>query len=256
MSLEAGQRAKMHHVCRKLCLEPGQEVFEAGCGWGGLALFMAREYGVRVKAYNISHEQIVFARERAREVGLQDQVEYIEDDYRNIDGRCDVFVSIGMLEHVGVGHYHELGGVIDRVLKPGGSGLIHSIGRNRPQRMNSWIEARIFPGAYPPTLSEMAPIFEAGNFAIQDVENLRLHYAETLRHWRDRFETHHAEVEELYDPYFVRAWRLYLSGSIAAFTCGALQLFQVRFNRAGGNNLPRSRAHLYSGDVAIGFDHG
>lgn len=245
MTLEEAQLAKMHHVCRKLRLKAEDTVVEAGCGWGGFALFMARHYGVRVKAYNISHEQIVFANRRAAETGLKDRVEYIEDDYRNIQGHYDVFVSIGMLEHVGPANYRALGTVIDRCLNDKGRGLIHSIGRNRPLRMSSWIERRIFPGAYPPTLREMMAVFEPFSFSVLDIENLRLHYAKTLQHWLARFEEHGQEVRQLYDETFVRAWRLYLSGSIASFTTGWLQLYQVLFHRAHNNDLPWSRDYLY-----------
>lgn len=245
MELEAAQIAKLHHVCRKLRLQPGETVVEAGCGWGGLARFMARHYGVRVKAFNISHEQVVFARERARQEGLEGRVEYIEDDYRNIEGRYDAFVSVGMLEHVGPEHYRELGGVISRCLQPHGRGLIHSIGRNSPGEMNAWIERRIFPGARPPALSEMMQIFEPYELSVQDVENLRLHYAKTLQHWLARYEANLQRVREMFDEGFVRAWRLYLTGSIASFTTGALQLFQVVFTPPELNALPWSRAHLY-----------
>ncbi|HSH42258.1 MAG TPA: cyclopropane-fatty-acyl-phospholipid synthase family protein [Arenicellales bacterium] len=245
MTIEQSQEAKLHHVCRKLQLKEGDEVIEAGCGWGGLARFMAREYGARVRAYNISHQQIRFARDKAREEGLDGRVEYIEDDYRNARGQCDVFVSVGMLEHVGTANYPALGAVIDKCLRPDGRGLIHSIGRNRPRMMNRWIEKRIFPGAYPPTLKEMAAIFEPYNFSILDVENLRLHYALTLEHWLQRFEDNVAAVRDMFDERFVRAWRLYLTGSIAAFRLGDLQLFQVVFNRGDSNNVPMTREHLY-----------
>lgn len=245
MSLEEAQLAKMHHVCRKLRLQPEETVVEAGCGWGGLALFMAEHYGVKVRAYNISREQIVHARERLAAAGLAGRVEYVEDDYRNIADRYDAFVSVGMLEHVGPAHYHQLGKVIDRCLKDGGRGLIHSIGRNHPAPMNAWIEKRIFPGAYPPTLREMMEVFEPEGFSILDVENLRLHYARTLAHWLGRFDAHAERIRDSYDEAFVRAWRLYLTGSIAAFEVGALQLFQVVFTRAENNQLPWSRTHLY-----------
>jgi cyclopropane-fatty-acyl-phospholipid synthase len=249
MTLEESQTAKLHHVCRKLQLKPGQTVVEAGCGWGGLARFMAKHYGVTVKAYNISREQLRYAREEAEKQGLSDKVKYIEDDYRNIRGSYDVFVSIGMLEHVGTRDYTELGDVIDRCLKPDGRGLIHTIGRNLAGPMNAWIERRIFPGAYPPTLREMMDIFEPHRFSIQDVENLRLHYARTLEHWLDRYEENVDTVRGMFDEEFVRAWRLYLSGSIAAFTTGELQLFQVVFNRAQNNDLPWSRTYLYDQDA-------
>lgn len=245
VSLEQAQRAKMDYVCRKLRLHPGESVVEAGCGWGALARHMARHYGVRVKAFNISHAQIGYARRRAKEEGLDAQVEYIEDDYRNISGRFDVFVSVGMLEHVGRSHYRDLGRVIDRALGPAGRGLIHSIGQDEPIEISRWIRRRIFPGAYPPTVREMVAILEPQAFSVLDVENLRLHYALTLRHWLDRFDAAADTVRRMFDERFVRAWRLYLAGSTAAFLTGGLQLFQVVFTRHGVNEIPWTRAGLY-----------
>lgn len=246
ITLEQAQVAKMHHVCRKLRLQPGETVAEAGCGWGALALHMAREHGARVRAFNVSREQIAWARERARREGLGGLVEFVEDDYRNITGRYDAFVSVGMLEHVGREHYRELGRVIDRSLTATGRGLLHSIGRNRPAPLHRWIEQRIFPGAYPPTLREMMEVLEPHDFSVLDVENLRLHYARTLEHWLERFEKASEQVREMFDERFVRAWRLYLAGSIAGFTTGNLQLFQVLFSRPRLNAVPWTRAHLYS----------
>ena len=248
MTLEAAQRAKMDHVCRKLRLKPGDHVVEAGCGWGGLARHMARHYGANVRAYNISHQQVLYAREKTRAAGLDGRVEYVEDDYRNIAGEYDVFVSVGMLEHVGRDHYRDLGRVIDTCLTGTGRGLIHSIGRNKAEPMNAWIERRIFPGGYPPTLREMMEIFEPNDLAVLDVENLRLHYARTLEHWLGRFERNAERVEEMFDVNFTRAWRLYLGGSIAGFTAGTLQLFQVAFARDANNDLPWSREHLYQSE--------
>jgi cyclopropane-fatty-acyl-phospholipid synthase len=172
-------------------------------------------------------------------------VEYVLDDYRNIDGEYDVFVSVGMLEHVGKRDYITLGKVIDGCLKPEGRGLVHSIGRISPGPMNAWIERRIFPGAYPPSLQEMMDIFEPYSLSILDVENLRLHYAKTLEHWLQRFEQHSEAIQQMMDEEFVKAWRLYLAGSIAAFRVGELQLYQVLFTRNTNNDLPWSRSHLY-----------
>jgi cyclopropane-fatty-acyl-phospholipid synthase len=245
MTLEAAQRAKMDHVCRKLRLRPGQRVIEAGFGWGGFALHMARHYGVNVRAFNISSEQVRYAREWAAREGLDGRVEFVEDDYRDIRGHCDAFVSVGMLEHVGVENYAALGRVIARCLSANGLGLIHTIGRNAPGRMNGWIERRIFPGAYPPSLGEMMAIFEPLRFSVLDVENLRLHYAQTLRDWRARYTAHRDTVRALYDETFARAWDLYLAGSIAAFNTGSLQLYQVVFARGTNNDLPATRSDLY-----------
>lgn len=251
-SLEEAQLAKLDHVCRKLALEPGERVVEAGCGWGALALHMAERYGVRVRAFNISHEQIRYAREQARRRGLSDRVEFVEDDYRSIRGRYDAFVSVGMLEHVGRRHYKKLSRVINRCLEPHGRGLIHSIGRARPMPLSPWIERRIFPGAYPPSLREMMAVFEPSNFAALDIENLRLHYARTLEHWLERFEKSRDRVESMFDARFVRAWRLYLVTSVMAFRSGSMQLFQVLFSRAGNGKIPWTRAHVYEAPASAG----
>ncbi len=244
-TLEEAQIAKMDHVCRKVRLQPGERVVEAGCGWGSLALHMARRYGAQVKAFNISHEQIVYARWRARQEGLDGRVEFIEDDYRNIHGRFDAFISVGMLEHVGRAHYYEFGRVIHGTAGDRGRGLLHFIGRNRHRPLNAWVRKRIFPGAYPPTLREVADIFEPWDFAVLDVENLRLHYARTLEHWLERFESSRQQVAGMFDERFVRMWRLYLAGSVAAFRAGSLQLFQVLFAGSQCKVIPWTRAYLY-----------
>jgi cyclopropane-fatty-acyl-phospholipid synthase len=269
-TLEDAQIAKMEHVCRKLRLRPGERVIEAGCGWGALARYMASRYGVHVRAFNISREQIEYARERARKDGLSARVEFIEDDYRNIAGStrpgttivtgsatgsgvtttvqtCEAFVSVGMLEHVGRDYFPALAHVIDHVLAPDrGRGLLHFIGRNTPAPLHPWIERRIFPGAYPPTLAEVATgVFAPAGLTILDVENLRLHYARTLQHWLARFEQRVGEVTAMFDDAFARAWRLYLAGSTASFVTGSMQLFQVSFARERDNGIPWTREHLY-----------
>jgi cyclopropane-fatty-acyl-phospholipid synthase len=203
---------------------------------------MARQYGARVRAFNISKEQLAFARERAEREGIADKVEFIEDDYRDVQGRCDAFVSVGMLEHVGLPDYETLGRVITRTLATHGRGLLHFIGRNRRAPLNPWIRKRIFPGAYAPTLREVFEhVLEPSAFSVLDVENLRLHYAMTLEHWRQRFEGAAATVTAMFDDEFVRAWRLYLTGSEASFSTGSLQLFQVVFARGQSNEIPWTR---------------
>jgi cyclopropane-fatty-acyl-phospholipid synthase len=246
MSLEAAQQAKMDHICRKLQLRPGDRVAEAGCGWGGLARHMALHYGAKVSSWNVSAEQVRYASDRARTEGYADQVTYVLDDYRNISGEFDAFVSVGMLEHVGQENYPTLGEVVDRCLATDGRALVHAIGRNRPRLMNAWIEKRIFPGAYPPSLREMMDILEPYRFSVLDVENLRLHYARTLQEWLARYDGAYDEVLNQFDDEFAQAWRLYLAGSQAAFLIGALQLFQVLFTRERNNTLPWSRQHLYT----------
>jgi cyclopropane-fatty-acyl-phospholipid synthase len=242
-SLEKAQIAKMDRVCRKLGLKPGERVIEAGCGWGSLALFMAREYGVSVRAFNVSAEQIAYARALAAREGLAHRVEFVEDDYRNVRGEYDAFVSVGMLEHVGLADYQTFGGVVDRSLTKDGRGLLHFIGRNQPGALNPWIRKRIFPGAYPPALAEVFErVLEPWNLSVLDVENLRLHYTATLQHWRRRFDAAAGEVARMFDDSFVRAWRLYLAGSQAAFTTGTMQLFQVLFARGSSNAIRWTRS--------------
>ena len=230
-TLEQAQAAKMERVCAKLGLVAGERVVEAGCGWGALALHMARHHGVRVTAYNVSGEQVRFARARARAEGLQHRVDFVEDDYRRISGRYDAFVSVGMLEHVGPRDYGTLGEVIRRTLDPErGRGLLHFIGRDHPWPLNPWIRRWIFPGAHPPTLAEaVAGVLEPAGLAVLDVENLRAHYARTLAHWRERFEGAADRVQDLLGARATRAWRLYLAGSEASFRTGWLELFQVVF---------------------------
>jgi cyclopropane-fatty-acyl-phospholipid synthase len=248
MTLEEAQIEKMDHVCRKLRLKAGERVLEAGCGWGALARHMALHYGVEVTACNVSREQIRYARERTAAQGLDDRITFIEDDFRNLRGSYDVFVSLGMLEHVGQRHYGSLGQVIHDRLDPlHGRGLLHFIGRNSPERLNSWIRKRIFPNAHAPALSEVFErVLEPWDFSVLDVENLRRHYVETLAHWLQRFESSASASEAMFDEAFVRGWRLYLSGSQAAFTAGSLQLFQVVFARGCDNDVPLTRASIYA----------
>jgi len=248
MSLEEAQLAKMDLVCRKLRLQPGEKVVEAGCGWGGLALHMARDYGVRVRAFNLSRNQVAYARERAEREGLSSSVEFVQDDYRNISGTYDAFVSVGMLEHVGPAHYEDLGRVVRRCLRTEGRGFLHFIGRNRPLPLNVWIRKRIFPGAHPPSLGEVMRIFEPHGFSVLDIENLRLHYARTLERWLARFEQSRETVFRMFGEEFVRAWRLYLAGSQVAFETGWLQLFQIVFNKAESNRVSMTREDLYLGE--------
>jgi cyclopropane-fatty-acyl-phospholipid synthase len=230
-TLEQAQTAKLELICRKLQLRPREVVVEAGCGWGALAIYMARHFGVHVKAFNVSSEQIAYARARADREGVGAQVEFIEDDYRNATGTCDAFVSAGMLEHVGLQHFRSLASVLRRVVRRDrGRGLLHFIGRDAPRPLNPWIRRRIFPGAYPPTLAEVTTrVLVPADMSVVDVENLRLHYARTLSCWSERFATARNQVRSQYGDEFARAWELYLAGSQAAFATGWMQLFQVVF---------------------------
>jgi len=245
-TLEQAQVAKLDYVCRKLRLQPGERVVDAGCGWGALALHMAQNYGVTVRAFNISREQILVARRRAKELGLSHRVAFIEDDYRNISGECDAFVSVGMLEHVGREHYRDLGSIIHCSLAKTGRGLLHFVGRNHPLPFSTWTRKRIFHGAYAPALGEVMQVFEPWDLSVLDVENLRPHYAKTLEQWLARFEKSEQEISEMFTPEFTRAWRLYLAGAVAGFRVGTLQLFQIVFARTACQQIPWTRAHLYT----------
>lgn len=250
-TLAEAQVAKLDFVCRKLRLLPGQTVIEAGCGWGALAVHMAEHYGVKVIAYNNSKEQVAFAQERVAAKKLDGRVTFVEEDYRQIDEYCDAFVSIGMLEHVGLANFNALGAIVKRSLKPDGVGLIHSIGRSFPNRTDPWIVKHIFPGGHVPSLSEMMSVFEPHKFSIIDVENLRPHYARTCETWLHNFEAVADEVAESYGEEFVRMWRLYLAGSSAGFQSGTLQLYQVLFTPCGNNKVPWTREYLYSDEPGI-----
>ena len=244
-TLHEAQVAKLDHICRKLNLQPGQTVIDVGCGWGELTVHMAEHYGVDVIAYNNSKEQVAFARERVADKKLDGRVTFIQDDYRTMDQRCDAFVSVGMLEHVGLANFRTLGALIKRSLKPEGFGLIQSIGRSFPDKTDPWIVKHIFPGGHIPSLGEMMSIFEPHKFSIIDVENLRLHYSKTCATWLQNFEAAADEVAKTYGEEFARMWRLYLAGSSAGFQSGTLQLYQILFTPRGNNDVPRTREYQY-----------
>jgi cyclopropane-fatty-acyl-phospholipid synthase len=248
-TLAEAQLAKLDHVCRKLDLKPGQTVVEAGSGWGALAMHMAEHYGVEVKAYNVSRAQIEWAREKAAAMGLGSRLEFIRGDYRSIGERCDRFVSVGMLEHVGRANYRVLGELIERCLKPEGLALIHTIGRSQPKPADAWIRKYIFPGGHIPSLSEMMAVFEPNRFTVLDIENLRLHYARTCADWLANYEAVAEKVSAMYSEEFARMWRLYLAGSSAGFQSGTLQLYQVVFAHGTNNKVPWTREYQYPGST-------
>lgn len=237
VDLDTAQLAKIDRVCRKLHLGAADHVADLGCGWGGFAIEAARRYGCRVTGFNVSREQLEYARARAVREGLADRVSFVDDDYRNVGGRYDAIVSLGMLEHVGPQNFPALAEVVRRSLSPTqGRGLLHFIGRDTPRPLNAWIRRRIFPGAYPPTLAEVTErVLVPAGCSVVDVENLRLHYARTLALWRSRFDAAADAVRQEYGDVFRRAWSLYLAGSEAAFATGWLQLFQVVFTPRAGD---------------------
>jgi cyclopropane-fatty-acyl-phospholipid synthase len=232
-TLEEAQIAKKRHIAAKLKLDrPDLEVLDIGCGWGGMALTLARDYGARVTGITLSTEQLAEARHRAAAEGLADRVSFELVDYRAMDRRFDRIVSIGMFEHVGVGYYRAYFDTVARCLKPDGVALLHAIGRSDgPGFTNPWISKYIFPGGYCPALSEVMPVIERSGLITTDVEILRLHYAETLRHWRWRFTANRDAIASIYDERFCRMWEFYLCGAELSFRRENGMVFQIQLTR-------------------------
>lgn len=229
-TLEEAQIAKKRHIAAKLLLNrPGLRVLDIGCGWGGMALTLAREYGADVTGITLSEEQLQEARARAASEGLSDRVRFELMDYRSVRDTYDRIVSVGMLEHVGVGHYQTYFDTVARCLKRDGVALIHAIGRHDgPGTTNPWLRKYIFPGGYSPALSEVLPALERTGLKSTDIEILRLHYAETLRHWRRRFMANHDAIATLYDERFCRMFEFYLAGCEATFRRGDHMVWQLQ----------------------------
>jgi len=227
--LEQAQRAKKRHLAAKLLIEPGRTVLDIGCGWGGLARYLARVSGADVTGITLSEEQIKVAHESARRSPVPDMLKFRLEDYRKTQGTYDRIVSVGMFEHIGVDHYHTFFKTVARLLEKDGIALIHSIGRfDGPHPTNPFIKKYIFPGGALPTLSEVLPAIEASGLKVCDIEVLRLHYAETLKQWRERFRDHWDEVAEMKGEKFCRMWEFYLAGSEASFRSQELMVFQVQ----------------------------
>lgn len=243
--IETAQLAKRQHIAAKLLLEPGQHVLDIGCGWGGLALFIAKTADVRVTGITLSKEQLAVARRRAEEEGLADRVTFELVDYRLLEGQFDRIVSIGMFEHVGLPNFETYFGAIKRLLKPSGIALVHSIGKMYgPAPTSTWILKYIFPGGYVPALSEVMPAVERHGLWINDLEVLRLHYAETLRLWRERFEARWPELSRLYDERFRRMWEFYLVGSEISFRHFGFMVFQIQLAKSV-DAAPLTRDYLF-----------
>ncbi len=227
--LETAQINKQRHLAAKLLLEPGHRVLDIGSGWGGLALYLARAGGGEVTGLTLSGEQLRVARRRAAEAGLAERVRFHLRDYREETGTYDRIVSVGMFEHVGVNHYPEFFSTVGKLLAEDGVCVLHSIGRMAgPSTTCAWIRKHIFPGGYSPALSEVLPAVEQSGLWITDIEVLRLHYAETLRAWRRRFQANRASIAERLDERFCRMWELYLALSEAAFRHGDHFVFQMQ----------------------------
>ncbi len=230
--LETAQKLKKQHIAAKLLLEPGQKVLDIGCGWGGMGLYLAGECDADVKGVTLSEEQLKRARARAEAAGLSDKAKFDLQDYRKVEGRFDRIVSVGMFEHVGVGYYRTYFRKIRELLTDDGVALVHTIGRfDPPGTTNPWIRKYIFPGGYIPALSEVMKAIELEGLWVTDVEVLRLHYAMTLRHWRNRFDSNREKAAEIYDETFCRMWEFYLAGSEISFRFLGNNNFQIQLAR-------------------------
>jgi cyclopropane-fatty-acyl-phospholipid synthase len=246
--LDQAQEAKKRHLAAKLLLQPNQRVLDIGCGWGGLALDIARAHEVSVEGITLSHEQLAVAKARASDEGLDDAVRFHLEDYRNVRGQFERIVSVGMFEHVGIPYYDEFFRKIYDLLAPDGVALIHSIGSiTDPGMGNRWIQKHIFPGGYTPALSDVWPAIETSGLIVTDVEILRLHYAETLKHWRERFVTNWAQIAHLYDERFKRMWEFYLAACEMSFRHGLLMVFQIQLAKRL-DAVPLTRDYIYQAE--------
>ena len=244
MTLEEAQEAKKRHLAAKLALRPGQTVLDIGCGFGGLGLYLARNLDVDVLGITLSEEQLAIATERAQQEGLEGRAHFELRDYRKLGERFDRIVSVGMFEHVGVNHYRAFFDKCATILKPDGVMVLHSIGRSGPPSATTpFIRKHIFPGGYIPALSEVLPAIERSGLEVTDVEILRLHYADTLMHWRQRFLANRDRIREIYDERFCRMWEFYLAGSEAGFRWQDLMVFQIQLARRN-DTLPVTRDYI------------
>jgi cyclopropane-fatty-acyl-phospholipid synthase len=246
-SLEQAQQQKIAHILRKLDLAPGMTLLDIGSGWGELVLAAARKYGVRAHGITLSRQQLEHTRARIRAEGLQALASVELGHYEDLprDQRYDRVLSVGMYEHVGVGHHDAYMTAVERALRPGGVSLLHSITQRSDRPTNAFIDRYIFPGGRLPTLQSIVALLPKHNFRAVDYESLRRHYARTLQEWTQRFEGSRERVREMYDERFVRMWRLYLRGSFAAFAYGELDLAQVLWTKGASDALPMTREYMY-----------
>jgi cyclopropane-fatty-acyl-phospholipid synthase len=244
MTLEQAQEAKLAHIAAKLAIKPGQTVLDIGCGWGGMAIYLARKYDVKVLGITLSEEQIALAKQRAEAAGVADQVRFELVDYRELTGTYDRIVSVGMFEHVGTPQYETFFRTCANLLTDDGVMLLHTIGRmGKPGLTDAFTDKYIFPGGYIPALSETVEASEKMRLIATDVEMLRLHYARTLREWYRRCLEHRDEIVALFDERFFRLWTFYLSGSTAAFESGGLCNYQIQYAR-NRQALPLARGYI------------
>ena len=243
-SLEDAQLAKKRHLAAKLDVKPGMKVLDIGSGWGGLGLYIAETCGAEVTGVTLSEEQHKLSNDRAQQRGVADRVQFLLKDYRHLDQKFDRIVSVGMFEHVGVGHFREFFTKVNGLLKNDGVAVLHSINRSDgPGATSAWIKKYIFPGGYIPALSEVLPHIEKSGLYVTDIEILRLHYAKTLREWLLRFADHRARAGGLYDERFCRMWEFYLAASECAFRFAGMNNFQIQFTK-NQHALPLTRNYI------------
>ena len=251
LTLEEAQQAKKAHIAAKLLLQPGQRVLDIGCGWGGMALTLARIGQGQVTGITLSAEQLAVARRRAEAAKLDHRVSFALEDYRALTGRFDRIVSVGMFEHVGTPYYQAFFDKIAGLLTEDGVAVTHAIGRmDGPGLTNAWIRKYIFPGGYVPALSEVLPAVERAGLWVTDLEILRLHYAETLRHWRARFTANLDAIREKYGERFCRMWLFYLTASEMSFRHDGLMVFQLQLARSI-DAVPLTRDYITARERAL-----
>jgi len=251
MTLDEAQLAKKRHIAAKMQMKPGLSVLDIGSGWGGLGLYLARNFEADVLGVTLSTEQHTVSTDRAHAEGLQNHVHFELRDYRHLTERFDRIVSVGMFEHVGVNHYRAFFEKCATLLKPDGVMVLHSIGRNGPPyATNAFIRKYIFPGGYIPALSEVLPVIEKSGLMVTDIEILRLHYAETLKHWRERFMANRDKAKAIYDERFCRMWEFYLAGSEASFRWQEMMNFQIQLTRRN-DVLPITRDYMAEAEQAL-----
>jgi cyclopropane-fatty-acyl-phospholipid synthase len=250
-SLEEAQTAKKRHIAAKLALKPGQKVLDIGSGWGGLGIYLAETCDVRIDGITLSEEQLKVSRRRVAARGLERRVAFSLTDYREVEGTYDRIVSVGMFEHVGIHHYLTYFKTIRQLLPKDGVALVHTIGRSdEPSVTNPFIAKYIFPGGYIPSMSEVLKASERSGLIVTDIEVLRLHYADTLRHWRQRFEAHRDEAKRIRDERFCRMWEFYLAASECAFRYQGLVVFQIQLARSV-DSLPITRGYMEEAERAL-----
>lgn len=248
-TLEEAQAAKKAHIANKLRIEPGMRVLDIGCGWGGMALTLARDYGAHVTGVTLSENQLATAKTRAANEGLSDRVQFELRDYRHLNDTFDRIVSVGMFEHVGVPNYLAYFDKVAELLDPDGVALIHTIGRSAPPMSHSpWIHKYIFPGGYVPSLSEIAGPLEQSKLWQADIEVWRLHYAKTLRVWLERFDSNLESIRKMHDDRFVRMFRYYLTVCIVAFEDQMQAVYQLQLAHKRAT-VPITRDYLYETDA-------